>query len=47
MFDDVDREVLLSQPAGGFVDDLASAALAFMNVDEDDVAKNSKGTASA
>lgn len=50
VFDEKDRQALLNQPAGGFVDDLYEVAHELMNLaglDEKEIEKNSKGTASA
>lgn len=50
VFEEADREALLSQPAGGFVDRLAEVALPMLNVEEaerKELEKNSEGTPSA
>ncbi|GMV19029.1 MAG: hypothetical protein AMXMBFR56_72530 [Polyangiaceae bacterium] len=50
IFEEADREELLAQPAGGFVDKLAEVALPLLNVAEaekKELEKNSEGTPSA
>jgi hypothetical protein len=40
VFEEADRQSLLEQPSGSFVDELSAAALAMLNVDEEDLRKN-------
>lgn len=50
VYEEADREQLLEQPAGGFVDQLAEVALPMLNVSElerKELEKNSEGTPSA
>ena len=47
LFDEKDRPALLALPAGSFLDDIFEVAVEFMNVDEEELEKNSAGTASA
>lgn len=44
VFSEADRESLENAPAGSFVDELSSAVLELLNVDAEDLAKNSVGT---
>lgn len=44
VFDEPDRKDLRVRPVGGWVDDLAEAALELLNIDVKDVEKNSSGT---
>ena len=46
VFTDADRESLMEQPSGSFVDDLGAVALKLMNVDEEELRKNSERTES-
>jgi hypothetical protein len=46
VFEDMDREALLALPPGGFLDDISSVAMRFLNLDEDDIKKNSAATVS-
>ena len=41
VFTDADRAALFDAPAGGFVDQLAEAALELLNVNQEDLEKNS------
>jgi hypothetical protein len=45
-FDDADRDTLLAQPAGGWFDEMAAAAMRKLNVDLSDARKNSAPTPS-
>lgn len=47
VFDDVDRAALMELPPGGWLDELSSVAMRFLNLDEDDIKKNSATTGSA
>jgi hypothetical protein len=50
VFEEADREAMLEQPAGGFVDQLAEVALPMLNVSDverKELEKNSEGTPSA
>lgn len=47
VFDDMDRAAMLALPPGGWLDELSSAAMRFLNLDEDDIKKNSPATASS
>jgi hypothetical protein len=44
VFDEKDYESLVNQPAGGFVDTFGAAAMKLMNVDTEQIAKNSGKT---
>jgi hypothetical protein len=46
VFDDVDRDALLALPPGGFLDAISAVAMRFLNIDEDDIKKNSATTVS-
>lgn len=46
VFDDVDRDALLALPPGGFLDTISAVAMRFLNLDEDDIKKNSATTVS-
>jgi hypothetical protein len=46
VFGDTDRDALLDAPSGAY-DELATVAMELMNVDREDVAKNSAGTRAA
>lgn len=43
-FEQADFEALLTQPTGSFVDELAAAAMRMLNIDPDEVKKNSEAT---
>ncbi len=47
VFDDIDRDALMQLPPGGWIDALSAPAMRFLNLDEDDIKKNSATTASA
>lgn len=47
VFDETDRAALLELPAGGWLAQLAQAAIAYLSPDEGAASKNSEGTASA
>jgi hypothetical protein len=44
LFEPADEAALLELPAGGWFDSLAEAALALINVDQEDARKSSRGT---